>query len=88
LKILFCNFLARNRSDNEVTISQGKPAPPSMQLPTSIRVVPLGSWKTELLARGVIDRESSNPRTDFNRIKTNLTSRGLIGERDDLVWKV
>jgi AAA domain len=73
---------------DEVTLAEGKPAPPSMQLPASIRVVPIAAWRSELLARGVIDRESKNPRTDFSRLKIKLTNLSLIGERNDLVWKV
>jgi hypothetical protein len=72
---------------DEVSVTGGKPPPPSMQLPVAVRVVSLEAWRTEVLARGIIDRESANPRTDFNRIKTKLTSRGLIGERDNLVWR-
>jgi AAA domain len=73
---------------DEVTLAEGKHAPPSMQLPTAVRVVPVEAWRAEVLVRGIIDRESKNPRVDFNRIKTKLTGRGLIGERDGLVWKV
>jgi hypothetical protein len=73
---------------DEVTLTEGKPAPPAMQLPGTVRVAPLESWRAELLARGVVDRESKNPRTDFSRIKIKLTDLGLVGERDGLVWKV
>jgi AAA domain len=73
---------------DEVTLARGKSAPPSMQLPASVRAVPVDAWRAEVLARGIIDRESKNPRVDFNRIKTKLAGRGLIGEFDDLVWKV
>jgi hypothetical protein len=72
---------------DEVLLSGGKPAPPSMQLPAAVRIVALDTWRTEMLARGVIDREAANPRTDFNRIKTKLTGRGLIAEKDNLVWR-
>jgi hypothetical protein len=67
---------------DEVALAEGKPAPASMQLPAAIRVVPIDSWRTEILKRGIIDREAANPRTDFNRIKAKLTERSLIGERD------
>jgi hypothetical protein len=73
---------------DEVTLAEGKPAPTSMQLPASIRVVPIDSWRSELLARGILDSTAKNPRTDFSRIKIKLTDLGLMGERDGLMWKV
>jgi hypothetical protein len=73
---------------DEVTLAEGRPAPPLMQLPASVRVVPIESWRSELKARGVLTHSDPNPRATFNRIKTKLTALCLMGERNDLIWKV
>jgi hypothetical protein len=66
----------------------GKPLPPELQMPTSIRAVPAFAWRTELESRGVLDKESSNPRARWQELKTGLLVREAIGERDGLVWKL
>jgi hypothetical protein len=72
---------------DECTINVGNAAPPSFQLPASVKVVPLTDWREELYRKGVLDREAKSPREEFKRIRTQLQARSLIGIRDDLVWK-
>lgn len=72
----------------EAVIEAGGPAPAAMQLPSSVRAVSLAHWRNELFARGILDRDSKNPRQDFKRIRDGLAARRLIGERDGLIWPV
>jgi len=71
---------------DEVVLSHGEPVPAYLNLP-GIKAASAERWKDEMFARGVIDRKSKNPRTDFKRIKDGLADRALIGERDGLVWR-
>lgn len=64
------------------------PAPAELQLPGGIQVVATDRWRDELFSRGILDKTASNPRTDFQRIRHQLAAKGLIGERNDLVWLV
>jgi hypothetical protein len=50
-------------------------------------VVQINSWRAELYRKGVLDREAKSPREEFKRVRNSLHARGLIGIRDDLVWK-
>jgi hypothetical protein len=70
----------------EAILNHGKPAPISFGLPAGIAVAPIEEWRSEVLARGIVDKAGKNPRTDFARLKEALTAKGYIGERDDLVW--
>ena len=70
----------------EVAVDVGKPAPTTMKLPIGARVVGIVDWRNELFARGVLERDSKNPRADFKRIRDGLAARRLIGERDGLIW--
>jgi hypothetical protein len=72
----------------EALIDHGAPAPAMFKLPAGIKTVGLGHWREELLRRGVIERDAANPRQDFKRIREALAARGLIAERDMLVWLV
>jgi AAA domain len=65
-----------------------KPAPESFGLPADVRVVRRNSWRDELYARGVLDTDAKSPREDFRRVRNSLQARGMIGVRDDLVWRV
>lgn len=76
--------LARDRLATCIT-KAGRSAPSDWNLPAS-QVVDVSTWREELLATGVIERDGKNPRTDFKRIKAELTKRGLIGERNGVVW--
>ncbi|MGY6568650.1 MAG: AAA family ATPase [Salinarimonas sp.] len=66
----------------------GKEPPEAMQLAKDVKAVEIDKWRAEILARGIIDREAKNPRTDFSRIKTALKDRTIISERNGLVWLV
>ena len=73
---------------DECTINAGKAAPPSFQLPASVKIVPLIAWRDELYARGVLDRDAKSPREEFKRVRIQLQARSLIGVNGELVWKV
>lgn len=44
--------------------------------------------REELFARGVLDREGTNPRQEFMRLKNWLSAKVHIAEREALVWPV
>jgi hypothetical protein len=71
---------------DEVVLSHGVSTPPHLNL-SSVKAADVERWKDELFARGIIDRKSKNPRTDFKRIKEGLADKALIGERDGIVWR-
>ena len=48
--------------------------------------VAIDIWRAELFRRGVIDKDHSNPREEFRRIKIALQVHERMGERDGLVW--
>jgi hypothetical protein len=66
---------------------QGAPPSPTLGLPGGIMAVPVGAWRDELYAKGVIDRDAKNPRKDFQRVRDSLQARKLIGARAELVWR-
>jgi hypothetical protein len=70
----------------ECALKSGREPPVDFGLPAAVRTVTLDEWRTEMLARGVLDRDGANPRADFKRAKEALAARLLIGERDGLVW--
>jgi hypothetical protein len=70
----------------ETILNHGKPAPVSFALPIGVLAAPIEDWRTEIVARGIVDKAGKNPRTDFARLKEALAAKGYIGERDDLVW--
>jgi hypothetical protein len=51
-------------------------------------VVPLESWKKEMIARDIIESTDPNPRTTFKRLKEGMAAKGLIGIRDGFVWAI
>jgi hypothetical protein len=71
----------------EALITLGRDAPPSLQLSKGTRVVEVQKWRDELFRRGVLEHSASNPRADFARIRDALIARGLVGYRDELVWR-
>lgn len=73
---------------NDLAAKNGKPPPAIYSLPYGIQTVSCDEWKTELFARGILDRDSTNPRQDFRRVKTTLQSRHLAAEREGLIWPV
>jgi hypothetical protein len=66
----------------------GKPLPNAFGLSEGTQAVPVDCWKKELLSRGVIERDSTNPRQDFKRIKEALRAHSVIAEREGQVWLV
>jgi hypothetical protein len=46
------------------------------------------SWREELYARGVLDRDAKSPREDFRRVRNQPQTRNLIGVHSDFVWKL
>lgn len=70
----------------ECALERGQQAPAGFNLPGNPRVVALADWRDEVFRRGVLDREATNPREDFRRLKSSLHARRLIGVRDDLIW--
>ena len=69
---------------DEVALSYGKPAPLEIKGVTAVAVE---HWRDELFARGILDKTSKNPRTDFKRLKDQLASKFLVGERNGLIWR-
>jgi AAA domain len=72
---------------DECATSSGTPTPPSLELPARTVVVQLNAWRKELYRKGVLDRDAKSPREEFKRVRQQLQARGLIGVRDELVWK-
>jgi AAA domain len=72
---------------DECAASGGAPAPPSLELPARTVLVQINAWREELYRKGVLDRDAKSPREEFKRVRTSLQARGLVGVRDDLVWK-
>jgi hypothetical protein len=72
---------------DECTLSRAAKAPPEFQLPDSVTVAPVTAWREELYARGALDREAPNPRQPFLRLQSQLQGRGLIGIRNEFVWR-
>jgi hypothetical protein len=66
----------------------GKPLPPGYGLPDGIRAVPVVTWRDQLTERGVIGGDDKNPRATFDRIKTQLLARQMVGERNAQIWAV
>jgi len=72
----------------EALISHGKDAPSGLELPKGTKAVDAAKWRDEMFSRGALDQEAANPRADFIRVRDALVTRGVIGFRDHLVWKV
>lgn len=71
-----------------VLIEAGKPEPSDRHYPSGSNVVGVELWRKHLLAAGVIDKEGTNPRQDFKRLKDQLITKSAIGEWNDLIWKI
>lgn len=72
----------------EVILNEGTPAPPECHAPPQTRVVHRDHWRDECYRAGVLDKDAPGRRVEFKRLRDNLASRNLIGERDDMVWSV
>ena len=73
---------------HNVLIDQGKPAPDANHYPAGARVADVTVWRECLFKAGVLDKDASNPRQPFKRLRDGMIERGLIGEWDGLVWAV
>jgi hypothetical protein len=73
---------------NEALATSGKAPPAGLQLPATTIAVPIETWRTEVFARGAIDKNAANPREDFSRVRNQLHARHIIGIRNDFVWMV
>lgn len=71
---------------HELLIDGGKPSPGGPHYPDSATVVSVDLWRDYLFQSGVIDRDCSNPRQYFKRLKDGLIERGAIREWDNLIW--
>jgi hypothetical protein len=67
---------------------EGSELPSTFNLPAGVSAVPVERWREELLSRGIVDGEGTNPRADFRRLKDALQARKLICERDGRIWMV
>jgi hypothetical protein len=65
-----------------------RPAPSELGFPVGIQIVAVEDWRNEMCRRGILDKNAANRRTDFQRIRHQLTRKRFIGERDDFVWLV
>jgi hypothetical protein len=68
-------------------VDHGSPTPSSFALPAGLVAVDVNAWRDELYSQGVLDRDAKSPREDFRRVKNSLRVRGLIGERNGVVWR-
>lgn len=73
---------------NNLLITQGKPAPNSRDFPPNTSLVPVETWKRELFSAGILDKDASNPRSDFKRLRDKLADKGATRERDGMIWAV
>jgi hypothetical protein len=67
---------------------RGKPPPAEFGLPAGLLAVAVNEWRDELYSRGVLDREATNPREDFRRLKNQFAARSLVSERNGIVWSI
>ena len=66
----------------------GEPLPTTFKLPPNTLAVSVTAFKTELLARGVVNAEASNPRARLDEIIGALKRRHVAGERDGRIWPI
>jgi AAA domain-containing protein len=66
----------------------GESAPIALNLPAGYLVTKNEDFRTQLISRGVIDPNGSNPRADFKRIKERLQAAKAMMERDGYLWPI
>jgi AAA domain len=71
-----------------ITAERGTELPASFALPQSLRGVTVEAWKAELFTKGIIDNRGSNPRRAFADLRNGLKHKGLIAEREGLIWQI
>ena len=67
---------------------RGEKLPACFELPDCLRAVPVEAWRAELYARGIIDKDGSNPRRAFADLRDALKRKALAEERDGLIWPI
>jgi hypothetical protein len=73
---------------NSLAAAHGEPLPPSWGLPAGICSVPVFTFRNELISRGIVDKEASNPRARMTEITNGLKARGLAAEKEGRIWPV
>jgi hypothetical protein len=71
-----------------IIASEGKPLPSVFGLPPALQCVHVQRFKNELLSRGVVDKESRNPRSRLAELIDALKDRFVAAEREGLIWLV
>jgi hypothetical protein len=71
---------------HDVLIDAGQPSPGGQHYPHGVPVVSVEEWKEYLFKAGVLDKDASNPRQPFKRLKDGLIKRGAIREWNGLIW--
>jgi AAA domain len=71
-----------------LSVEHGKEPPASFGLPSGLLAVDVEAWRSELLSRGVIDRQGTNPRRAFIELRDALKRKSLVAERDGLIWPI
>lgn len=73
----------------EALITNGEPAPSSLQLPYGIRIVRVEHWKREFLKRGFDESPTEDAfRMAFKRVGESLVAKAIIGRDQPFVWIV
>jgi hypothetical protein len=68
--------------------ANGTSAPASTGLPLGCLVTTMTDWKNELLRRGVIAADHSNPRQSIKHLKEALQAKKLLAIDGETVWPV
>jgi hypothetical protein len=71
-----------------ITAEKGIKPPANFALPESVSCVTVETWKAELFARSIIDKNGSNPRRAFADLRNAFKDKGLIAEREGLIWQI
>jgi len=66
----------------------GERLPPSHGFPVNIRAISVAAFRTELLTRGIIDKDGSNPRARYAEITNALKVSGHAAERAQRIWPI
>jgi hypothetical protein len=71
-----------------LTAKHGEPLPSSYEMPAGLLSVAVSVFRAELLARGIIDKDGSNPRARYAEITKVLKVSGHAAERDGRIWPI
>jgi hypothetical protein len=64
----------------------GDKLPPEWGLPAGLLAIPLFTFRTELISRGIVDGSGTNPPARLKEVTNALKARGLAAERDGRIW--